>query len=294
MPRARAFGWILLCYAVALAVGGGVWFAAPELAPLARVGLADLAATVAVFAFSRIFDNSSFYDAYWSVAPMVMAPALALSAGAAGVPLRGALVLSVVMVWGAGLTVNWARGWGGLDHEDWRTIHFRRTTGRAYWLVSLLGIHLFPTAQVWLGCLALQPVLVEPGRPVGGLDAVALAVTVGAILLERVADLQLAAFRRSKPPAGAILKTGLWARMRHPNYTGELGFWWGLWLFGVAAVPAAWWWTLTGPVAMSLMFVFVSIPLIDRRHVERRPAYAAHMRAVPALLPRPGRVAGPG
>jgi steroid 5-alpha reductase family enzyme len=291
MSRTRAFGWILLCYAVALVVGVGAWLATPQLDPFVRVAVADVAATLAVFVFSRIFDNSSFYDAYWSVAPMVMAPALALTAGAAGVPGRVAVVLALVQLWGVRLTLNWARGWGGLDHEDWRYVHFRRTTGRAYWLVSLAGIHLFPTAQVLLGCLALQPALIAGGRPLGWLDAVALLVTGGAITLEAVADVQLRAFRRSQPPAGAILQTGLWARMRHPNYTGELGFWWGLWLFGVAAVPGAWWWTLAGPVAMTLMFAFVSIPLIDRRHVARRPAYAAHMKAVPSLVPLPGRVA---
>ena len=292
MSRPRAFGWILLCYAFALLVGVGAWFATPDLAPFARVAVADVAATVAVFLFSRMFNNSSFYDAYWSVAPMVMAPALALSAGASGVPGRVVVVVALVQVWGARLTLNWARGWGGLDHEDWRYVHFRRTMGRAYWLVSLTGIHLFPTAQVLMGCLALQSALIEPGRPLGWLDAVAALVTGGAIALEAVADQQLRAFRRSQPPAGSILQTGLWSRMRHPNYTGEMGFWWGLWLFGVAAVPGAWWWTLAGPVAMTLMFAFVSIPLIDRRHLERRPAYAAHKKAVPALIPLPGRVAG--
>jgi hypothetical protein len=34
-----------------------------------------------------------------------------------------------------------------------------------------------------------------------------------------------------------------------------------------------------------LLFVFVSVPLMDRRSVQRRPAYADHMRRVPALLP---------
>jgi hypothetical protein len=34
------------------------------------------------------------------------------------------------------------------------------------------------------------------------------------------------------------------------------------------------------------MFAFASIPMIDRRSVARRPEYAAHMKRVPALLPR--------
>jgi hypothetical protein len=37
------------------------------------------------------------------------------------------------------------------------------------------------------------------------------------------------------------------------------------------------------------MFVLFSVPMLDRRSVARRPAYADHMRAVPGLVPRPWR-----
>src|SRR5205814_1024454 len=34
-----------------------------------------------------------------------------------------------------------------------------------------------------------------------------------------------------------IVDRGLWRYSRHPNYLGEIGFWWGMWLFGLAAAP---------------------------------------------------------
>ncbi len=40
---------------------------------------------------------------------------------------------------------------------------------------------------------------------------------------------------------------------------------------------------------MTALFVFVSVPMMDRHHLERRPGYAEHMRRVPALVPRPPR-----
>ena len=119
------------------------------------------------------------------------------------------------------------------------------------------------------------------------LDVLALVITAGAILVELVADEQMRAFARSKE-RGAIMDRGLWAWSRHPNYFGELGFWWGLWLFGIAAAPG-WWWTIVGPLAMTAMFLFASIPMLDERSAERRPGYAEHMRRVSALLPLPPR-----
>jgi steroid 5-alpha reductase family enzyme len=50
---------------------------------------------------------------------------------------------------------------------------------------------------------------------------------------------------------------------------GEVLFWWGLWLFGLAA-DASWWWTVIGPVSITALFAFVSIPWMDRRLATRR------------------------
>jgi steroid 5-alpha reductase family enzyme len=285
----RATRAVVICYVLAGFVALLAAFALHGHHPVAVAGGADLAATLAVFAFSLAFGNSSFYDAYWSVAPL---PIALYWVGVAddGVPgLRQVLVVALVAAWGARLTWNWYRGWTGLDHEDWRYVNIRETTGSLYWPASFFGLHLFPTVQVFLGCLALWPALAVGTRPLGLLDAAALALTGGAIWLEARADQELRAFRRNpdRTPED-ILETGVWAWSRHPNYLGEMGFWWGLWLFGVAAAPSAWWWTLSGPVAMTLMFRFASIPMIENRMAERRPGWPDHVRRVP-IVPFLGR-----
>lgn len=137
---------------------------------------------------------------------------------------------------------------------------------------------------VFLGCLSLHPALACSSRPLGPIDLLAALVTLGAIGLEATADAQLRAFVRSKPAPEAILSSGLWAFSRHPNYCGEVFFWWGLYLFALAADPA-YWWAIVGPIAISCLFLFVSIPMIERRMLARRPAFAARMKEVSALVP---------
>jgi steroid 5-alpha reductase family enzyme len=288
--RRRGFVWICAAYAVALAVAvaAGVWAHTrhPDLHPLWVVALADLSGTVAIFGFSFAFGNSSFYDAYWSVAPPVLGVYLALVPEAAGGD-RGRLLLVTALVafWAVRLTWNWARGWTGLAHEDWRYVDLKTKSGNAYWAVSFGGIHLFPTVQVFLGCLALYPALASP-RPLGWLDGVAALVTLIGVGFELFSDNQLRRFVRSGPPRGKILDTGVWAWSRHPNYFGEIAFWWGVWLFGLAANPA-WWWTVIGPVAITAMFRLVSLPMIETRMAERREGWAEHVARVPLLFPRP-------
>ena len=249
---------------------------------------ADIVATLVIFAFSAAYRNSSFYDAYWSVIPPLLALWwMASHAGMSG-DARAIVVVALVWLWAIRLTTNWALHWGGLNHEDWRYPMLRARAGKAALLADLFGIHLFPTVQVFLGCLPIYVVTSRGGVPLGWLDALAFAVTLGAILIETIADLQLHAFIARREP-GSFIRSGLWAWSRHPNYFGELGFWCGLALFGLAAAPSQWTWWLPGALAMAAMFVFASIPFMDRRSLERRPAYADYMRRTSALVPLPPR-----
>ena len=277
LDRPSAFAVVAVAYLIALAAAVAAGWIVRDWHPLAVVAVADLTGTIVIFAASVIMRNSSMYDPYWSVVPPVIALYF-LDGGA-----RDWLVFALVAAWGLRLTLNWARGWPGMHHEDWRYTDIRRSTGSAYWGASLFGIHLFPTVQVYLGCLALYPAMTGQ-RPFGWLDVVALVVTAGAIAIETTSDEQLRAFVRKREP-GDVMDSGLWRYSRHPNYFGEIGFWWGLWLFGVAASPSDWWWTLAGPLAITAMFVIVSIPMLDKRSLERRPAYVERMQHVSALIP---------
>ena len=283
---AKAFGWIAVAYVAALAVAIGVG-AQIDASPLWRAFWADVAATCVIFGFSVAFRNSSFYDAYWSVAPIVIVFYWLGVAEPEAVALRQGVVMVLLVAWGVRLTGNWARGWTGLDHEDWRYVDLQNRTGRFYWLVSFGGIHMMPTLWVFGGCLALYPALVAGGGGAGLLDLLATVVTGTAIWLEFQADNELRAFRTdpNRRPED-VLDTGLWALSRHPNYLGEMGFWWGLWLFALAADPS-WWWTAIGPVAITLMFRFASLPMIETRMLERRPeTFVSYQQRTPMVVPR--------
>lgn len=122
----KSFAVCAAAYAVAFAVAWGTAVSVPTEDPIWIAFFADLAATVAIFAFSFAYDNSSFYDAYWSVAPIPIVFLWALyPAGAQALEgpwLRQVLVLALVSAWGIRLTFNWARSWHGLSHEDWRYV----------------------------------------------------------------------------------------------------------------------------------------------------------------------------
>jgi steroid 5-alpha reductase family enzyme len=287
LSRTAAFAVVTACYVVGAAAAWATVALLSHHHPITVALAADVVATVVVFVLSMVLANSSLYDPYWSVIPPVVAIAWATQAPdhlGHGAGFRQVVVIVLVAAWAIRLTGNWAIGWHGLTQEDWRYVMLRgQTQGRLpWWLVSFVGIQLVPTLCVFAGMLALWPALAAPRHGFNALDVVAIVVTATAIVVETVADNR-----------GRTIYVGLWSRSRHPNYLGEIGFWCGLWLFGLAATPTSWWWTLAGPVVMVLLFETTSIPMMEERSLERRPDYADYQRAVPRLLPVrlwPGRL----
>lgn len=284
---AKHLATVALAYVVCL---GAAWATVRGLEgahPIVRVAVADVVATCVMFGFSRAFDNSSFYDAYWSIFPMTLVPWLALGPSPGGDALRQVVVGAVVWRWGVRLTWNWVRSWEGFGHEDWRYLVFREQHGSRYWAFSFAAIHMFPTVCTFVSSLPLFPAMRAP-EPFGPLDAVAATVALLGAGIESMSDATLRRYRQecaAKGIRGGICERGLWRWSRHPNYFGECLFWIGIWAMGVAAEPSAWWWTLPGPIVIVALFVFGTIPMMERRSLERRPEYAEQQRKVSMLVP---------
>ena len=293
LSRSAAFAVVTGCYLVAGVAALVTAIVLRNHHPITVAFVADLVATVAIFALSMALANSSLYDPYWSVAPPVIAVAwLAVSPShlGAGATARQAIALALLFAWAIRLTGNWAIGWRGLTQEDWRYIMMRDDThGRLpWWLVSLVGVQLVPTLIVFAGMLPLWPALGAPRHSFNVIDVLAAIVTATAVATETIADNQMRSFTRNPDNRGRTIDIGLWSRSRHPNYLGEIGMWCGMFLFGLAADPH-WWWTVVGPIVMVVLFESTSIPMMEKRSLQRRPAYADYQHRVPRLLPLPRR-----
>lgn len=281
----RGRTWVLLTYVLAAITALFMLRVVSPLDGFTASLWAHLTATLVVFAASWWFDNTSVYDPYWSVVPTAVILSWAAFLDLPGDPARAGAVAVVVLAWGTRLTGNWARGWPGLHHEDWRYQRFRSGGPIRYWSISLFGLHGFPSALVAVGSWGAWLALATPGHPFRWVDLVALGLGMASVALEHVADEQARAFRQTRDHPEAVLRTGVWAWSRHPNYLGEIGFWTSLAVFAMGAT-----WTnvvaLVGPFGMIALFRFVSIPMMERRQLARKPDYASYLAEVPMLFPR--------
>jgi len=286
--RGFSLGVSGLTYLAAFACAWGAVKVWGPLPPLAELAVGTLAATGLVFVASLLFDNSSLYDPYWSLQPLAIT-VYYLWTGRAALASRDLLLACLVFVYAVRLTSNFYRDWQGLAQEDFRYVAFRRRYGKLYWPLSFFGIHLFPTVLVYLGCLPFYAVSRSREVLLGWLDGVATVVVLGAVAIAFVADEQLRRFRRRSWEPGRHLErryldSGLWAHSRHPNYLGEISTWWGFWLFALAG-GGGWWWTGGGALAITLLFVLVSVPMMEKRMLATRPGYDRYRRSTPMLVP---------
>ncbi len=283
----RAHRLIILSYLLAI---GGAWLTLQFVSNfhiLIQVLIADVVATTVIFAFSFAYSNSSFYDAYWSVIPMVIAGYLMSLQGDAEL-IRQVLLALVIVLWGVRLTANWAYTWRGLDHVDWRYVNLQSKSGIFWWPLSFAGIHLFPTILVFLGCIPMYHALVIGDNPINVLDYLALAVGLFSVWLQFQSDRELHRFRESRRSRAEVLDRGLWAWCRHPNYLGEIGVWVSVMLFGLASAGYVDYWMISGAAAMILLFTLVSIPMIEKKLAEDKPGYLEYRSRTWALLPLRG------
>ena len=245
-----------------------------------KITIWHLYATVFIYIGSVILKNSSLYDPFWSVAPLAIVIYLATISENSF--LTNLIILIPIIFWGIRLTRNWIIGWPGLNHEDFRYIDLKNT----YWIKSeinnLFGIHLFPTLIVNLSLYPLLYVFTFEISITFSL-CISLLFTLLAVVLETIADEQMRNFRNNPANKGKTMKFKLWKYSRHPNYLGELLFWFGICLIGINsdAAPIL---IILCPIPMMMLFVFVSCPLMDERSLKNRSDYQEYMEKTSQLL----------
>ncbi len=245
-----------------------------------KITIWHIYATLFVYFGSLVLKNSSLYDPFWSVAPLAIVIYLATISENSF--LTNLIILIPIIFWGIRLTRNWIVGWPGLSHEDFRYIDLKNT----YWIKSeinnLFGIHLFPTLIVNLSLYPLLYVFTFEISITFSL-CISLLFTLLAVVLETIADEQMRNFRNNPANKGKTMKFKLWKYSRHPNYLGELLFWFGICLIGINsdAAPIL---IILCPIPMMMLFVFVSCPLMDERSLKNRSDYQEYMEKTSQLL----------
>lgn len=279
--RINGLIWVASSYFLALSVGYFSTTFFLDRSILFQVFIADIAATFIIYFFSVWKNNSSFYDPYWSIIPPFLA-FFWIQKNNISLSIDSILLISAILFWSIRLTANWIKTWEGLHHEDWRYIDMRNKMGRWFQILGNLGgIHFFPTLIVFFCCMPFM--YIGSSKPNMLILFLGIFLSIVGVILEIISDFQLHQFRQKNSGKKGIIESGLWKYSRHPNYYGEILFWWGMYVFGFSYQGFNY--LILAPISMTLMFIFVSIPWIENKILRTRPEYKDYQKRVHILFP---------
>ena len=282
LNKTKSLVIITLIYVFALGVSFvGAYFITENL--VLRLFLTDIFATFIVYIFSVIFKNTSVYDPYWSFVPWVLVIMAMILTKNFSIPII--ILLVAFSFWSWRLTINWIKTFKNMSVEDWRYAKYRSAYKRpAFELINFVGLQYMPTLIVFAGTWPFIK-LIEQGS--NYFSILGASIVVVGTLLELFSDHQVHQFLRETTEKVTCQK-GLWNYSRHPNYLGEIMIWFGLAIPHIIQYPTQWYVDI-GCILMFLMFNFISIPLMEKRQINRRPDYKIYRKTTSRLFILPKR-----
>lgn len=198
---------------------------------------------------------------------------------------RTVLVVLLTLLWSVRLSIYiTARNWG--QGEDSRYVAIRKRNEPGFAFKSLYLVFILQAILAWIISLPLLGAALSAlPQSLVMLDVAGIALWALGLFFETVGDWQLARFKRDPVNKGQVMDRGLWRYTRHPNYFGDFCVWWGFYLIALAGGA---WWSIVGPVLMSVLLLRVSgVALLEKTIGSRRAGYDEYVRRTNAFFPGP-------
>jgi steroid 5-alpha reductase family enzyme len=276
--------WMGVLYLFAVTIGVFVFQFASSETLIIRLLIADLATTLVIWIFSLALHNASVYDPYWSVIPVIMLTGVIIHLNPP-ITLSIVLLYTAVLTWGVRLTYNWAKNWTGFKEQDWRYTMIYQKSPKLYFLSNLFGIQLFPTLIVFVQLIGAT-YFIQSIPKVNVFTLVGFIIIVGSACIQFISDQQMSEFKLRTKGQKKCIEEGLWKYSRHPNYFGEVMVWYGVYImyFGTVQKIDI---LFIAPILMNALFLFISIPMMEKKILSTRPEYKDYQNRVSMLVPFP-------
>lgn len=152
----------------------------------------------------------------------------------------------------------------------------------------------FQILWVWVVSLPLTFLnSINSKDPLNSGDLVGFILAAGGLIIEAFADQTKFNFKQDLSNRGKWCDTGIWRYSRHPNYFGELLFWWGIFISCAQVFNHHLWayFTIISPLfTASILFGLSGLPLLEsgaNKRFGHMQEYLDYRKRTSILIPMP-------
>jgi steroid 5-alpha reductase family enzyme len=237
--------------------------------------------------------NAGWVDAFWSFGTGAAGVISALWPLGAPPEARQWIVAALIAIWGIRLGLYIAER-SAKGREDVRYARLRQEWGADY-PRRMFGFLMIQAVMGWVLSLSVLVAARNPAAGPGWADAAGVLLLGLAVGGEALADWQMRGFRADPANRGQVMRRGLWAWSRHPNYFFQTLGWLAYPVIALGPPGSPWLGllALTGPALMYWLLVHVSgIPPLEREMLASRgDAFRAYQQTTSPFFPLPPRKA---
>jgi steroid 5-alpha reductase family enzyme len=249
---------------------------------LVIIFICDVISTIVIWFIGVLINTASIYDPYWSVQTPIIIICLLIKYQNLNV--GNLIYLELILFWGIRLTYNYTKTFHDISYIDWRYKQIKEKTGKLYQVVNLLGICLVPTIIVYAASIPSFLFVID-NLKFEYIQIIGYVVILISVFIEMKADIDLHEFKKIRNDRNEIIRIGLWKYSRHPNYFGEICFWYGVAMVYVFCDFTKNWYYIFGAVLDNALFLGISIPLAEKNLRTYKEGYDEYKKNTSMLIP---------
>ena len=249
---------------------------------LVIIFICDVISTIVIWFIGVLINTASIYDPYWSVQTPIIIICLLIKYQNLNV--GNLIYLELILFWGIRLTYNYTKTFHDISYIDWRYKQIKEKTGKLYQVVNLLGICLVPTIIVYAASIPSFLFVID-NLKFEYIQIIGYTVILISVFIEMKADIDLHEFKKIRNDRNEIIRIGLWKYSRHPNYFGEICFWYGVAMVYVFCDFTKNWYYIFGAVLDNALFLGISIPLAEKNLRTYKEGYDEYKKNTSMLIP---------
>ena len=244
--------------------------------------ISNVISTIIIWFIGVLINTASTYDPYWSVQTPVIFICLLIKYGNLNV--GNLIYLELILFWAIRLTYNYTKTFHDITYIDWRYNQIRESTGKFYQIVNLLGICLVPTIIVYAASIP-SFLYVMDDLNLEYIQFIGFIIILASVLIEMKADIDIHEFKKIRTDRNQIINIGLWKYSRHPNYFGEICFWYGVAMVYIFCDFTKNWYYIIGAILNNALFLGISIPLAEKNLRTYKEGFDEYKKKTSMLIP---------